>query len=56
LFGKKEIERLEHVLFGNSFSMESWGVAQYDIDAAMSIGSSIRSAKELEKMDVRERS
>ena len=55
-FWKKEIERLEHVLFGNSFSMGSWGVAQYGIDAAMPKGSSIRSAKELERMDVRERS
>lgn len=55
-FWKKEIERLERVLFGFSVSMGSWGVAQYGLDVAMPKGSSIRSAKELEKMDVREKS
>lgn len=56
LFWKKEIERLERVLYGFSTSMGSWGVAQYGIDAAMPKGLSIRSAEELKKMDVRERS
>ncbi|MEK4522384.1 sigma-70 family RNA polymerase sigma factor [Psychrobacillus sp. FSL W7-1493] len=54
-FWKKEIERLEKVLFGFSVAMSSWGVA-HGIDAAMPKGSSIRSAKELKKMDVREKS
>ncbi|PUB12606.1 sigma-70 family RNA polymerase sigma factor [Paenisporosarcina sp. OV554] len=51
---KKEILRLETILFGKNIPMGSWGVAQYGIDAAMPKGSSIRSAKELEKMDIRE--
>lgn len=55
-FWKKEIVRLERVLFGFSVAMGSWGVAQYGLDAAMPKGSSIRSEKELEKMDVREKS
>lgn len=55
-FWKKEIERLERVLFGFRSSMGSWGVAQYGLDAAMPKGSSIRSAKELDKMDIREKS
>ncbi|MFF2174958.1 sigma-70 family RNA polymerase sigma factor [Lysinibacillus sp. NPDC058147] len=54
-FWKKEINRLERVLYGGSSSMGSWGVAQYGIDAAMPKGSSIRSAEELKRMDVRER-
>ncbi len=36
--------------------MGSWGVAQYGLDAAMPKGSSIRSAEEMKRMDVRERS
>ncbi|MFA1738145.1 hypothetical protein [Lysinibacillus fusiformis] len=35
--------------------MSSWGVAQYGYMAAMPKGSSIRSAKELERMDYRDR-
>lgn len=54
-FWKKEIERLERILYGYSTTMGSWGVAQYGIDAAMPKGSSIRSARELEKMDIREK-
>ncbi|ACA40633.1 sigma-70 family RNA polymerase sigma factor [Lysinibacillus sphaericus] len=54
-FWKKEINRLERVLYVGSSSMGSWGVAQYGIDAAMPKGSSIRSAEELKRMDVRER-
>ncbi|MFJ7950352.1 sigma-70 family RNA polymerase sigma factor [Lysinibacillus sp. NPDC096418] len=54
-FWKKEINRLENVLYGGSRTMSSWGVAQYGIDAAMPKGSSIRSAEELKRMDVRER-
>lgn len=53
---KREIQRLERVLYGGHRSMSSWGVAQYGLDAAMPKGSSIRSVVELERMDVRERS
>lgn len=55
-FWKKEIDRLERVLYGYSTSMGSWGVAQYGLEAAMPKGASIRSAEELKKMDIRERS
>lgn len=54
-FWKKEINRLERVLYGGSSAMGSWGVAQYGLEAAMPKGSSIRSAEELKRMDVRER-
>lgn len=52
---KREIARLERVLYGGHRSMSSWGVAQYGDIAAMPKGSSIRSAKELERMDYRDR-
>lgn len=55
-FWKKEISRLERVLYGITRPMGSWGVAQYGLDAAMPKGSSIRSEAELKRMDVRERS
>ena len=53
-FWKKEIQRLERVLYGTNSSMGSWGVAQYGLDAAMPKGSSIRSEEELKRMDIRE--
>ncbi|MCT6924076.1 sigma-70 family RNA polymerase sigma factor [Metasolibacillus sp.] len=53
---KKEIARLERAIYGGSRNMSSWGVAQYGIEATMPRGSSIRSAAEMERMDIRERS
>lgn len=52
---KREIIRLENLLYGGQSQMSSWGVAQYGDAAAMPKGSSIRSAKELERMDYRDR-
>jgi DNA-binding NarL/FixJ family response regulator len=51
---KKEVERLQKVLYGYSTPMKSWGVAQYGIDAAMPNGSRGKSKSELADMDVRE--
>ena len=53
---KREIKRLERILYGGHRSMSSWGVAQYGLDAAMPKGSSIMPKSELERLDVRERS
>ena len=53
---KREIQRLERMLYGGYRSMSSWGVAQYGLDAAMPKGSSIMPKSELERLDVRERS
>ena len=53
---KREIQRLERMLYGGYRSMNSWGVAQYGLDAAMPKGSSIMPKSELERLDVRERS
>ena len=54
-FWKKEVERLERTLYGGYIGSYSGGVAQYGIDAVMPKGSSIRSARELEQMDTRDR-
>jgi DNA-binding NarL/FixJ family response regulator len=51
---KKEVERLQRILYGYSTPMKSWGVAQYGIDAAMPRGSSGKSQTELIEMDLRE--
>ncbi|ASV67589.1 sigma-70 family RNA polymerase sigma factor [Cytobacillus sp. FSL W7-1323] len=51
---KKEVERLEKVLFGYSTPMKSWGVAQYGIEATLPKGSSGKSQAELNNMDLRE--
>ncbi|MBO1515591.1 sigma factor-like helix-turn-helix DNA-binding protein [Metabacillus bambusae] len=51
---RKEVDRLERVLYGYSTPMKSWGVAQYGIDAAMPKGSSGKSQSEIENMDIRE--
>ena len=51
---KREIKRLQKVIYGKSFPMRSWGVAQYGIDAAMPKGSSGKSQAELKNMDIRE--
>lgn len=54
-FWKKEIMRLENVIWGGYSPARSEGVAQYGIEAVMPKGSSIRSARELDQMDARER-
>jgi DNA-directed RNA polymerase specialized sigma24 family protein len=51
---RREVDRLENILFGSSIPMKSWGVAQYGIEAAMPKGSSGRSLLEIESMDLRE--
>lgn len=51
---KNEVSRLQTIIYGSQVPMDSWGVAQYGIDAAMPKGSSIRSAKEMEAMDLRD--
>lgn len=51
---KKEIQRLQKVIYGRSIPMSSWGVAQYGIEAAMPKGSSGKSQSELKEMDIRE--
>ncbi|WP_338788799.1 sigma factor-like helix-turn-helix DNA-binding protein [Metabacillus sp. FJAT-53654] len=51
---RKEVNRLERILYGYSTPMKSWGVAQYGEDAAMPKGSPGKSQMELEKMDIRE--
>ncbi|WP_397537858.1 hypothetical protein [Rummeliibacillus pycnus] len=52
---KKEIARLEQIIFGYSVPMINWGVAQYGMDAAMPKCSSGKSKAELKQMDLRER-
>ncbi|MEK4701978.1 sigma-70 family RNA polymerase sigma factor [Solibacillus sp. FSL R7-0668] len=54
-FWKKEIMRLESVMWGGYNPSRSEGVAQYGIEAVMPKGSLIRSARELDQMDARER-
>ncbi|MDP4163084.1 MAG: sigma-70 family RNA polymerase sigma factor [Bacillota bacterium] len=51
---KREIERLQKILFGQSIPMRSWGVAQYGIEATLPKGSSGKSQAELKNMDIRE--
>lgn len=51
---KREIERLQNILYGQSIPMRSWGVAQYGIEAAMPKGTSGKSQAELRDMDIRE--
>lgn len=52
---KNEVSRLQEIIHGCQVPMGSWGVAQYGIDAAMPKGSSIRSAREMEAMDLRDK-
>lgn len=52
---KNEIGRLQRIVYGNTFPMQSWGVAQYGIDAAMPKGSKGKSIAEMDAMDVREK-
>jgi DNA-binding NarL/FixJ family response regulator len=51
---RKEVDRLQRIIYGNSTPMKSWGVAQYGIDAAMPNGSRGKSQSELSEMDLRE--
>ncbi|KHD86355.1 hypothetical protein NG54_03290 [Heyndrickxia ginsengihumi] len=51
---KKEVLRLQEILYGCSVPMKSWGVSQYGIDMVMPRGSSGKSQAELRDMDIRE--
>lgn len=51
---KKEVERLQTIIYGGAISMKSWGVAQYGVDATLPKGSSGKSQSELKEMDVKE--
>ncbi|AYV74485.1 sigma-70 family RNA polymerase sigma factor [Bacillus sp. PK3-056] len=51
---KKEIERLQRIIYGKSVPMRSWGVAQYGVEATLPHGSSGKSQAELRDMDIRE--
>lgn len=51
---KKEITRLQKIIYGSTFPMKSWGVAQYGIEATLPKGSRGKSVAELEEMDLRE--
>nr|WP_238409502.1 hypothetical protein [Bacillus safensis] len=50
----KEVQRLQHVLYGTDIPMRSWGVAQYGIEATLPKGSKGKSQAELRDMDMRE--
>lgn len=52
---KNEINRLQRIVYGNTFPMKSWGVALYGIEAIMPKGSKGKSAAEMDAMDVREK-
>lgn len=54
LMMKKEVARLEQIIFGYTVPMINWGVAQYGIEAAMPKGSKGKSQSELKQMDLRE--
>ncbi|USK61320.1 sigma-70 family RNA polymerase sigma factor [Peribacillus asahii] len=51
---KKEVGRLERIIYGYSTPMKSWGVAQYGIEATLPKGSPGKSQAELRDMDIRE--
>ncbi|MEH7521996.1 sigma-70 family RNA polymerase sigma factor [Bacillus sp. JJ1503] len=51
---KREIDRLQKVIFGQSVPMRSWGVAQYGEESTLPKGSSGKSQAELRDMDIRE--
>ncbi|KOP70990.1 hypothetical protein AMS60_23320 [Bacillus sp. FJAT-21945] len=52
---RKEVCRLEKIVFGFSVPIKSIGVTQYGIEAAMPKGSLLKSEAELEALDIRER-
>ena len=51
---KREVERLQRIIYGQPMPMRSWGVAQYGIEATLPHGSSRKSQAELKDMDIRE--
>ncbi|MEK4750391.1 sigma-70 family RNA polymerase sigma factor [Niallia sp. FSL W8-0177] len=51
---KREIERLQRIIYGKSLPMRSWGVAQYGVEATLPHGNSGKSQAELRDMDIRE--
>ncbi|MGG1291389.1 sigma-70 family RNA polymerase sigma factor [Bacillus smithii] len=51
---RKEIDRLERILYGYSTPMRSWGVSKYGIDLVMPRGSGGKSQAELRDLDIRE--
>lgn len=51
---KREIERLQRIIYGQPMPMRSWGVAQYGIEATLPKGSRGKSQAELRDMDIRE--
>lgn len=51
---KREIDRLQRIIYGKSVPMRSWGVAQYGVEATLPHGSSGKSQAELRDMDIRE--
>ncbi|MBS4190537.1 helix-turn-helix domain-containing protein [Bacillus sp. FJAT-49705] len=52
---RKEVSRLEKIIFGFSVPIKSLGAAQYGIEAALPKGSPLKSAAELEALDLREK-
>lgn len=52
---KKEIARLQRIIYGSTVPMIKWGVAQYGIESVMPKGSSGKSVAELDAMDLREK-
>lgn len=51
---KREIDRLQRIIYGKCLPMRSWGVAQYGVEATLPKGSSGKSQEELRDMDIRE--
>jgi hypothetical protein len=51
---KREIDRLQKIIYGQSLPMRSWGVAQYGIESTLPKGSSGKSIAELRDLDIRE--
>ncbi len=51
---KREIERLQRIIYGISIPMRSWGVSQYGVEATLPKGSRGKSQEELRDMDIRE--
>src|SRR3954451_9107043 len=49
---KREIERLQRIIYGTIQPMRSWGVALYGIEASMPRGSKGKSQAELRDMDI----
>ena len=52
---KKEVVRLQRIIYGGTIPMINWGVAQYGVEATMPRGSKGKSHAELEAMDIREK-